>query len=92
MIRQAIQWRADKIKITTTANSKSDCSLVMGLYAKHKNILAFCMGTLGKITRVAAPLLGAEFTYASWNELRSTAPGQLTVAELKEIYKIILHP
>src|SRR5208283_1145432 len=77
IIRQSKLWNADYVKIATTALSRTDCSIVMGLYARHDNIISFCMGELGKITRVAAPLLGSEFTYASWSEQHSTAPGQL---------------
>ena len=89
IIKQSKKWKADRVKITTTAISKSDCSIVMALYAQHENIIAFCMGKPGKITRVAAPLLGAEFTYASLNEKHATAPGQLTVDELIDIYDVL---
>lgn len=89
VVNQSKKWKADRVKIATLAITKSDCSTIMALYARHENIIAFCMGELGKITRVAAPLLGAEFTYASWEDHRSTAPGQLTVAELNTIYKVL---
>ncbi len=89
IINQSKEWRADLVKITTTAKKIKDCSLILGLYALNNNIIAFCMGQLGKITRIAAPMLGAPFTYASYNEQLSTAPGQLTVEELAGIYSII---
>lgn len=89
IINQSKNWNADRVKIVTTAINKSDCSTVIGLYARHNNIIAFCMGETGKITRLAAPLLGADFTFASWNDTLATAPGQLTVDELTTIYNII---
>ena len=48
------------------------------------------MGKPGKITRIAAPFLGAPFTYAAWNEKLATAPGQLTVDELMDIYDVLI--
>jgi 3-dehydroquinate dehydratase-1 len=89
IIKESKKWNADRVKIATTATNKSDCSTVMGLYARHNNIIAFCMGEQGKITRLAAPLLGADFTFASWNDTLATAPGQLTVEEMKKIYNIL---
>jgi 3-dehydroquinate dehydratase len=47
------------------------------------------MGQIGTITRVAAPLLGAEFTYASLEPKLATAPGQLAVDEMKDIYNMM---
>ncbi len=89
IIKQSLQWNADLVKIVTTAINENDCSVVMSLYARYKNIIAFCMGDHGRITRVAAPFLGAKFTYAAWNDNLSTAPGQLTVDEMERIYAII---
>jgi 3-dehydroquinate dehydratase type I len=61
----------------------------MALYEKNKNIIAFCMGQIGTITRIAAPLLGADFTYAALESKLATAPGQLIVDEMKDIYKMM---
>ncbi len=47
------------------------------------------MGDAGRITRVAAPLLGSEFTFASPGEGRETAPGQMSASQLNAIYKIL---
>jgi len=44
---------------------------------------------MGRITRVMGPYLGAAFTFASLEEGGDTAPGQLTVEQLNEIYKVI---
>ncbi|HOG19471.1 MAG TPA: type I 3-dehydroquinate dehydratase [Salinivirgaceae bacterium] len=56
---------ADVVKITCMANDQADCSRVLGLYENYKNLVAFCMGKLGLITRLAAPIVGAPYTYAS---------------------------
>lgn len=86
IIAQSERWGADFVKIAVMANSQADCARVMGLYDKHKNLIAFCMGKIGAVTRVAAPLLGSEFTFAALDGPRATAPGQLTIGELIDIY------
>jgi 3-dehydroquinate dehydratase-1 len=47
------------------------------------------MGNLGKITRIASLLLGADFTYASIDDSKKTAPGQIDLKKLKEILEMI---
>jgi 3-dehydroquinate dehydratase len=47
------------------------------------------MGDLGKITRIASLLLGAAFTYASIDDRKKTAPGQIDSKKLKEILEMI---
>ena len=86
-----VQWRPDVIKVATFATSWEDNFKVLSLipYARRKKqkIVAFCMGEKGKMSRIFAPLMGAEWTYASLNRNRISAPGQLTVTELKEIWE-----
>jgi 3-dehydroquinate dehydratase I len=89
IIAQSEEWGADIVKIATMANTKADCARIMGLYENHKQLLAFCMGRIGTITRVAAPLLGARFTYAAINRKLATAPGQVSVEALIEVYGMI---
>jgi 3-dehydroquinate dehydratase-1 len=47
------------------------------------------MGDAGKITRIAAPLLGAPFTYASAEDTKKTAPGQIKADKIDAIIKMI---
>jgi len=89
IIDRSFIWGADRAKITTTATIRADCARVMSLYEKHENLIAFCMGEIGTITRVAAPLLGAEFTYAAISKALATAPGQLTIEGFMDVYGII---
>jgi 3-dehydroquinate dehydratase I len=90
IIFKSFEWGADRVKITTTAQTKEDCARVMSLYQNHQQIIAFCMGKMGTITRVAAPLLGADFTYASISMELATAPGQLTVEEYLDVYGLLM--
>jgi len=89
IVQQSKGMGADLVKLVVTANSHNDCALIMSLYSTHDNLLAFAMGEIGKITRIAAPFLGADFTYASVDEAHEIAPGQLTASQMEVIYKLI---
>lgn len=83
----------DMVKIVSHAQEMEDNLKVLGLipYArkKGKEIIAFCMGEKGKMSRVMAPLLGSYLTYASLNKGEVLAPGQMTVGELKNVFRIL---
>ncbi len=85
------RWGADIVKIVTFAKSWEDNLLILSLipYARKRGqeIVAFCMGEKGKMSRIFAPLMGAVWTYAALNKNRTSAPGQLTVQELKKIWE-----
>ena len=89
IIRHSVVMGADIVKIAVTASSPADCALIMSLYGRHERLVVFAMGETGKITRIAAPLLGAEFTFASVDEANLTAPGQLTASKMEEIYRML---
>jgi 3-dehydroquinate dehydratase type I len=82
---------ANVIKIVPFAESWEDNLTVLSLipFAKERRqkIVAFCMGEKGKISRVFSPFLGAAWTYASIDRTRVSAPGQLTVHELTDIWE-----
>ena len=52
-------------------------------------LLEFGMGKLGKISRVAAPFLGAPFTYVYPKDRKRTAEGQFSEEKMKEIINLI---
>jgi 3-dehydroquinate dehydratase type I len=85
------RWGADVVKIVTFAQSSEDNLNVLGLipYAKERGdkITAFCMGEKGKMSRVMAPLLGATWTYAPLSTDRVSAPGQITIREMRRIWE-----
>ena len=49
--------------------------------------IILCMGESGLISRILAGKLGGFVTFASLDEQGATAPGQLTVRTLKELYR-----
>jgi 3-dehydroquinate dehydratase type I len=55
--------------------------------AKKQEIIAFCMGEKGKVSRLFSPCLGAAWTYASLNKVKDSAPGQMTVRQVKGIWE-----
>ena len=81
------------VKIVTQAGATADCLRLLELipYAQRKDqaIVAFCMGRPGKISRIMAPLLGSVFSYAPLEQEGASAPGQLTIHQMKEIYRIM---
>jgi 3-dehydroquinate dehydratase type I len=86
-----IQLGADVIKIVPFARSLGDnlniLSLIPFVKEKKQKIVAFCMGERGKISRIFSPFLGAAWTYASLNQSKASAPGQLTIRELRVIWE-----
>jgi 3-dehydroquinate dehydratase-1 len=77
---------ANIAKVACMANSPAECARVLGLYDKYQNLVAFCMGEMGRETRLASPMLGAPFTYASIKG-KETAPGQLAFEEVDQFLK-----
>lgn len=91
LFNQMVQWDVDIIKIVTLAQSWEDNLNILSLipYSRNRDqeILAFCMGSKGKISRILSPLMGGAWTYATLNRGKGSAPGQLTVYEVKEIWE-----
>ncbi len=84
---------ADIGKIITTARSHQDVLRVLQLQEAAEEIglplIAFCMGRAGVISRVATTDLGGYMTYCAVNAEEATAPGQLSVARLRDIYSLM---
>ena len=91
LLNQMVRLEADVIKIVSFARSWEDNLNILSLlpFAKERKqkIIAFCMGEKGKISRIFSPFLGAAWTYASLNQSKASAPGQLTAQALKDIWK-----
>ena len=76
---------ADVVKIACQVISEKDNRSLMGLYPESDRMVVIGMGKKGLITRIAAPFVGAEFTFASPGRGQETAPGQITRKELMNI-------
>lgn len=81
------------VKIVTTANHLEDNLITLNLisYARQRSqkIISFCMGDKGLISRVTAPLMGSVLSFAALEKKAASAPGQLTVSEMKKIRDVL---
>lgn len=89
VIRQA-HPKAHFYKIATMAKSTLDSLRMLDFLQRHPGIIGLCMGDLGTITRISAPLFQVPIMYAPLCEQDQNAPGQLTVDQLNEIYQFRL--
>ncbi|MBN1650324.1 MAG: type I 3-dehydroquinate dehydratase, partial [Bacteroidales bacterium] len=84
---QAFDLGADIAKIIITAREKADLEKIDFLYQHFDDLIAFAMGEMGKLSRVKILNLGAPFTYAAFSEKEQTAPGQLTMQQMINLYQ-----
>ena len=78
---------ADIIKLATLANTPADNIRMLDMVKKAKiPTVGICMGEIGTPSRVLAGKFGAPFTYATFHAERSLAPGQLSFAEMRDVY------
>jgi 3-dehydroquinate dehydratase type I len=89
IVKECFDKGADIAKLATLVRSPRDNGKLLGLYASDKPLVVLGMGALGKITRVAAPLMGAAFTFAAVDEASVTAPGQVSYVKLNDIINSI---
>jgi 3-dehydroquinate dehydratase type I len=89
------EWSPAIVKIATMARSMEDNLHILRLipHARRKGvkIIAFCMGSAGRISRVMSPLLGAYLFFAAANRNEATAPGQMHVQEMLRVLGILGH-
>ena len=57
------------------------------LQTRQKPTIALCMGEAGLISRVLAKKFGAFLTFASLRDESATAPGQVTIRDMKRLYR-----
>jgi len=85
------KFKTGVIKIATVVRNDEDLgNLFRLILAKKKrdNLIVVGMGRKGKITRVLGPILGSFLTFAS-TPFGKTAPGQIDLNKMQNIYKII---
>ena len=87
-----LQKGCEIVKIAVMANSCEDNLRIFDIIeqAKSKNmdIIAFCMGEYGEISRVLSPLFGGYLTFGSLSRGKESAPGQIPAQVLKNIYRV----
>jgi 3-dehydroquinate dehydratase type I len=80
---------ADVVKIVTRATAPEDNLRVLGLIPKARRmgveIVAFCMGPLGRVSRVASVALGAYLTFACLGQGEESADGQIPASDMRRL-------
>jgi 3-dehydroquinate dehydratase-1 len=93
VLDEMLAAEADVVKMVALANDPADnlrmLSLIPRARAQGKDIIAFCMGPLGKWSRVAAPLVGSWLTFAPISKQGASAPGQLPVNDVKRLWQML---
>lgn len=93
IFNDAIKRGAHIVKIVTYAGTVEDNLTILNMMARMRNraekLTAFCMGEKGKVSRVMAPLFGSHMSYAALGKGLESAPGQLTVEEMRTIARIM---
>lgn len=90
IMKKCFEFGADLAKIATLVKVNRDNSKILSLYKAPGRLVAIGMGELGKISRIVAPFLGAEFTYASLTDDNATAPGQISYIKLNKYIREIM--
>lgn len=91
IINESLIMGADIVKIVCKPKNELDNINLLSLYKNYPKgkLISLGLDNIGRITRVAAPFLGAPFTYASVEKDEETAPGQIDVHSLKKIYELM---
>jgi 3-dehydroquinate dehydratase type I len=89
LFNESIRAGGDIVKIVTMANSMDDNLRILELVSEARkrkiDIIAFCMGPLGRMSRVFSLLMGAYLTFTSLDSGEESAPGQIPVQEMKRL-------
>ena len=90
VVKRQLKAGADICKVVTTAKEFEDNLAVLQLISEfpENKMVAFAMGQTGQISRILGPLVGADFTYASIEKGKESAPGQMALRELINVYQI----
>ncbi len=92
VLEREIASGAEVCKIVTTAKRMEDNLTILNftLTASSKaKVVCFCMGELGKVSRLLSPLFGGFFTFASLEQGSETASGQMTIQEMTAVYEVL---
>jgi 3-dehydroquinate dehydratase/shikimate dehydrogenase len=85
-IVSAVPWAIPKI--VYTAGHINDCFSAFDLLIQNdRDAIVLCMGQAGLITRLLAKKLGGFVTFACLDDESRTAPGQVTLDDMKNLYR-----
>jgi 3-dehydroquinate dehydratase / shikimate dehydrogenase len=90
VLDQTCAGAADIGKVATTVNSWADNRRLLETMSipRNKPVIVAGMGDAGQITRILGPSRGSFLTYATPGTGIAAAPGQLTIREMLDVYRI----
>lgn len=91
ILRIAKKKGGDIYKIVTMAKTPKDNLTILNFLeesSRQARIVSFAMGPMGIPSRILSPIFGAEFTFAGLRGHSSTAPGQLTIDNLRSVWNV----
>jgi 3-dehydroquinate dehydratase-1 len=84
---------ADIVKLVTYAKDPADNLRVLGLIPLARDlgvdIIAFCMGPAGRLSRIFSLVLGGYMSFAALSTSEESASGQIPIKEMKRILEIL---
>ena len=93
LVKDGIKKGADIVKLATFVGDRIQnvtlFEVIRWAQEEGINIITVGMGEEGVMSRVMCPLLGSHMYYAPLKKGDETAPGQLTKAELEEIWSLM---
>ncbi len=79
----------DLVKVVTYAKTLEDNARILRLTQDHKErTIAFCMGPIGLPSRILTLRFGGFMTYASLSNGHESAPGQIPIQQLTDVYRV----
>jgi len=90
-LEKMLKVPADYYKVVTTATTLLDNVTMMKFLQARSDrhaLVGLCMGEQGIISRVLGVRAGSAFTFAAVSADQRTAPGQIGIRELRDIYRI----
>ena len=93
VFQSCVEAGADIVKIVPYARKMEDNLKVLSLIdyaiARDQKIIAMCMGELGQISRIMAPVWGSYLGFAVLRGGKKSAPGQMTARTMKEFQHLL---
>lgn len=75
------------VKVAYQPESITDCFPIIDMLYNNPDSIGMAMGEAGMITRLLAKKLGAFLTFASLDDNSQSAPGQISLEQMKQLYR-----
>jgi 3-dehydroquinate dehydratase/shikimate dehydrogenase len=86
--KRLVSLDADIVKIATMANHPTDNLRMLELVHSSKvPTIGICMGDIGVPTRILAGRAGSPFNFATFQDDRAIAPGQIGWRQMRDVYR-----